>query len=406
MFKSNVPEAQKIFKEIIRRPEKMFDMLRIDVKKACEKAISELIQAELTHFLGREHYARLKSINKNYRNGSYIRNYTARHIGTLSIKVARDRNGEFNSQLIKKYDRYEKSIEKDMSLLFLSGLSTRNISLISNALIGRKISHAEVSKVNNELQTGIDAWRNRPLHDVKIKYMYIDGVFFPMRIQNKVEKQPFLVVIGVTEDNRKIFLAIQQGDKESSTAWREIFKDLKFRGLDATLVQLGIMDGLPGLEKVFCEEFINAKVQRCQVHVSRNVLCKVPKPLKQPVVDYMRNIFYADSRKKAIANYNEFVNKYNDKIPSAVKSLSNCIDSCLTFYSFPKEQWVSLRTTNPIERVNKEFKRRTKPMEIVAGENSAYRLLCFIGLKMELHWRSAPLGKNLPKEIDQFTQNT
>lgn len=406
MFTSNVSEVQKIFKEIIKRPEKMFDMLRIDMKQACERAISEMIQIELTYFLGRDPYIRQEGINKNYRNGSYVRKYTAKNIGTLSIKVARDRNGKFNSQLVNKYDRYEKSIEKDMALLFLSGLSTRNISLISNTLIGRKISHAEVSKVNNELQTGIDAWRNRPLHNVKIKYMYIDGVFFPMRIQNKVDKQPFLVVIGVTEDNRKIFLAIQQGDKESSTTWREIFKDLKFRGLDATLVQLGIMDGLPGLEKVFCEEFINAKVQRCQVHVSRNVLCKVPKPLKKPVVDHMRDIFYADSRKKAMVNYNEFVNKYNDKIPSAVKSLSNCIDSCLTFYSFPREEWISLRTTNPIERVNKEFKRRTKPMEIVAGENSAYRLLCFIGLKMELHWRSAPLGKNLPKEIDQFTQNT
>lgn len=186
-----------------------------------------------------------------------------------------------------------------------------------------------------------------------------------------------------------------------------IFKDLKVRGLDSSYVQLGIMDGLSGLEKVFQEEVSNSKIQRCQVHVSRNVLTKVPKNLKQKVSDSLRDIFYAGNKKTAMENYNNFITKYESEIPSAVKSLKNNINNCLTFYSFPKEEWISLRTTNPIERVNKEFKRRTKPMEILAGEKSAYRLLCFVALKMELHWRSSPLGKlNIPIEMNKFTHNT
>ena len=173
------------------------------------------------------------------------------------------------------------------------------------------------------------------------------------------------------------------------------------------------MDGLTGVETVFKEEFPNAKVQRCQVHVARNVLAKVPKKLKKEVADDMRSIFYASSRKKAMEFFEEFKEKWQDTIPSAVACLERSINACLTFFSFPEEEWISLRTTNIIERLNKEFKRRTKPMEIVAGEAACYRLLAFISLRMELHWRSNPIGKvrkNLPSfkklTFQKFTQKS
>ena len=407
---ANVTEVKVIFKEIMEAPDRMFELFRIDMKQACERAVTELIKVELTGFLGREKYQRTANSDpkteKNYRNGNYPRSYTVKNIGTLDIQVARDRLGKFESNLVNKYERYEKAIEKDIALMYLSGLSTRGISLISKSLLGRKISPSEVSKVNKELMTGIEAWRLRVLHDYKIKYLFIDGVNFAMRVGHTIEKIPMLVVIGVTEENQRMFLTIQQGDKDSASTWREIFKDCKTRGLDPARIQLGIMDGLPGLEKVFKEEFRNAKVQRCQVHVARNVLCKVPRKMKEKVADSMRDIFYAPSKKKSLEQYQIFVDKYEATIPSAVKSLKSSIDSCLAFYSFPKEEWISLRTTNIIERVNKEFKRRTKPMEILAGEKSAYRLLCFVALKMELNWRSAPLGRNNLPVLEKFTQLT
>ncbi len=284
----NLPEIKEIFKEIIESPEKMFEMMRIDMKEMCEKAVIDLLRVELSHFLGRDSYERIEG-EKNYRNGSYNRSYTVKNVGTLNIKVPRDRKGEYSSKLIRKYERYDKALEKDIVLMFLSGLSTRGISLISKSLLGRTISASEVSTVNKELLTGIDAWRNRPLYDLDIKYLYIDGVNFDMRIDHSIERVPVLVVIGITYSNQKVFLAIQQGDKESASTWRELFKDLKHRGLQKERVQLGIMDGLSGLEKVFQEEFANAKIQRCQVHVSRNVLSKVPHSKKAEVADKLRD---------------------------------------------------------------------------------------------------------------------
>ena len=220
------------------------------------------------------------------------------------------------------------------------------------------------------------------------------------------------MVIGVTESGYRTVLGLQSGDKESATSWREMFKDLKKRGLYASRVQLGIMDGLPGLERVFKEEFAMAKVQRCQVHVARNVLAKVPKKLKKKVADQVRSIFYASTKSKATEFFESFKAKQENELPSAVKCLETSLESCLTYLQFPEEEWICLRTTNVIERVNKEFKRRTKPMEILAGERSCYTLLTFVCLKMELHWRSKPIGKvagNLPfikKMADtNFTQN-
>ena len=170
---------------------------------------------------------------------------------------------------------------------------------------------------------------------------------------------------------------------------------------------------LPGLEKVFLEEFASAKVQRCQVHVARNILAKVPKKLKKEIADEVRSIFYASSKKQALAFFDDFNERWEQELPSAAKCLANSLDSCLTYLQFPKEEWICLRTTNVIERVNKEFKRRTKPMEIVAGERSCYTLLAFVCLKMEIHWRSKPIGKvpmTLPffKKLTagNFTQNS
>ena len=133
--------------------------------------------------------------------------------------------------------------------------------------------------------------------------------------------------------------------------------------------------------------------------MARNVIAKVPRKLKKEVADDLRSIFYASAKEKADTFYKHFQERWNKEVPSAVKSLEQSIDSCLTFFQFPEEEWTSLRTTNIVERLNKEFKRRTKSMEIVAGENACYRLLTFISLKMELGWRANAVGKvrpNLP----------
>ncbi len=406
-----VTEAFELFNAIRNQPSNLFEMIRADVKESVGRYMSELMDTELTDFLGRRRYERIEG-RSNHRNGSYGRRYTLKGIGEVAVRVPRDRNGDFETRVIPRSKQYEDALREDLCVLFLSGVSSRTLSLISEKLIGRRICATEVSKSGRQLSEAVEAWRQRDLSIEPIKYMYIDGTLFSMRIDGSIEKVPVLVVIGVTETGHRTVLGLQSGDKESATSWREMFKDLKTRGLDAGHVQLGIMDGLPGLERVFSEEFPQAKVQRCQIHVARNVLAKVPKKLKKDVADQVRSIFYAASKSKAIEFFEAFKADREKDLPSAVKCLENSLNSCLTYLQFPQEEWVCLRTTNVIERVNKEFKRRTKPMEILAGERSCYTLLAFVCLKMELNWRSKPIGKvagNLPFITEMtksnFTQN-
>lgn len=407
-----VPEALELIKQIRKQPDSLFEMIRSEIKESVGKYLTDLMDTELTGFLGRGRYQRIEG-NDNHRNGSYPRAFTLKGIGEVTTRIPRDRKGEFATRVIPRSKQYEDVIREDLSVMFLSGVSTRTMALISEKLIGRRLSATEVSKASRQLSDAVEAWRQRDLSAEPIKYMYMDGTLFSMRIEKSIDKVPVLLVIGVTENGHRTILGLQAGDKESATSWRELFKDLKRRGLDGSLVRLGIMDGLPGLERVFGEEFRNAKVQRCQIHVARNVLAKVPKKLKQPVADQIRSIFYASSKPKALEFFQQFKNSREGELPSAVKCLENSLESCLTYLQFPKEEWLCLRTTNVIERVNKEFKRRTKPMEIVAGERSCYTLLAFVCLKMELYWRSKPIGKvpnNLPSlrklADNNFTQNT
>jgi len=408
----SVPEAVEIINEIQKQPAKIFEMLRADIQETVGKYLSQLMQAELSQFLGREPYERKKGCT-NYRNGSYSRKFTLKGIGEVKVNVPRDRNGEFRTQIIPRSKRYEDEIAQDLSLMFLSGVSTRTLSMLSRRLIGRKISHSEISSANAELTEAVERWRLRDLSGEKVKYIFVDGVNFRMRMGGSVELVPVLVAIGVTQAGQRLVLGLQSGDKESASSWREFFKDLKSRGLQHQNVTLGIMDGLSGLEKVFQEEFPKAKVQRCQVHVARNILAKVPKKYKKEVADDVRSIFYASSKEKSLELFREFKEKWEKIIPSAVSCLERSLESCLTFYGFPEEEWISLRTTNIIERLNKEFKRRTKSMEIVAGERACYHLLAFISLRMELYWRSNPIGK-VPGNLisfkkllhDNFTQKS
>lgn len=408
----SVPEVVSIFKEIQEQPEILYEMIRSDIRETIGQYLSVLMDAELTHFLGRKRYERRQG-DVNHRNGSYDRNFTLKGIGEIGVQVPRDRKGNFRTHVIPHGKRYEDTIRQDLCLMFLTGIGTRSLSMISKKLIGRKISAGEVSNANKALIEAAEKWRTRDLSEEPIKYIFVDGVCFDMRIGKSIETVPVLAAIGVKETGHKLVLGLQAGDKESASNWREFFKDLKKRGLNGQQVTLGIMDGLPGLERVFKEEFTNTKIQRCQVHVARNVLAKVPKKFKKAVADDMRSIFYASSKKKAMEFFSEFKERWGKDLSSAVKCLGNSIDVCLTFFNFPEEEWISLRTTNIIERLNKEFKRRTKPMEIVAGEQACYTLLAFISIKMELHWRSNPIGKvrnNLPffKELayNNFTQLT
>jgi putative transposase len=409
-LKINPSDLKDYVNSIPKIKDHFFDFIKMDMKQAAKDFINGLMEAEFELFIGREKYTRQSLLSvreRTVRNGSYNRSFAIKGIGKLSVTVPRDRKNFYQTNILEKYQRTELAIKEDMAILYLLGTSTRSLELISQRLLGYKVSHSQISQCASALCESVEKWRCRPI-DEEIKYLYLDGTNFKMRVSGSIELVTVLVVIGVTKSGHKKVLALQAGDKESASNWRELFKDLKLRGLNKEKVLLGIMDGLPGLEKVFNEEFPNAQIQRCQVHVARNVLCKVPQKIKQEVADDVRSIFYAKSRSKADKFVNEFKNKWDKKIPIAVKCLESSLESTLRYFKFPEEEWVALRTTNPIERLNKEFKRRTRSMEIVAGESSCYNLLAVISLRMEVYWQRHPITfqKALPwfKCREEFTQ--
>lgn len=402
----NVSELREFAKRLPELKEGIFPLMNLDLKATATQFLNDLLAAEFSLFIGREKYERdlVEFSSRVLRNGYYQRSFAVKGLGRLIVKVPRDRGGKFKTKALEPYRRMEASLEEDLAVLYLMGLSTRGLALISKRLTGTAVSHDKVSDCSARIVESVEAWRTRPITD-SFKYLYLDGTNFSMRVDGSVEKVNVLVVIGVGTDGVKQVLALQAGDKESSSNWRQLFRDLKTRGLDSSKVKLGIMDGLPGLEKVFEEEFKGAVVQRCQVHVARNVMSKVPQKLREKVADEVRSIFYASTEKKAREFFTKFKKDYEIEIPSAVKCLESSLDQTLAYLKFPKEEWKSLRTTNPIERLNKEFKRRTKPMETVASEKSCYNLLAVIALRMELYWRRYPITwkSALPGPETEFT---
>ena len=212
----SIAEVKEIIKDIQKQPEKIFEMMRADIKEKVGNYLSKLMEVEFTHFLGRLPYER-KPGDTNHRNGFYDRNFTLKGIGEVAVNVPRDRNNEFKSQVIPSSKRYEDSLRHDLCFMFLTGISTRSLSMLSLKLIGRKISPAEVSNVNKELSKAVEAWRTRDLSELSIKYIFADGVNFHMRVGRSVEIVPVLVAIGITESGQKIVLSLQSGDKESAS---------------------------------------------------------------------------------------------------------------------------------------------------------------------------------------------
>ncbi len=373
-----------------------------DLRGRFEDWTNEFMQAELSLHLGREPYERTPKSSKNHRNGYRSRRITVQSLGTLELRVPRDREGTFQSGVVPERIQYDPRIEQDLQMLFLGGASTRTVELMSERLFGRRLSSGEVSNANRKLLAPVEAWRNRSLSEERYVYLFLDGTNFSMRRGTEVEKQCVLVVIGVTEGRRRQVLALQAGDKESSTAWRGVVHDLIRRGLDPSTHQLGIMDGLPGLEKAFLETFRKAKVQRCQFHKASNVLVKVRRKDRKIVALDLRRVLYAGNRLSAKQALEAFVGKWKAMYPDAVKCLQRDFEAVTAYLAFPELEWMHLRTTNLIERLNKEFKRRTKPMEIVAGENSVYTILAFVAMKMEMSWRNAPFRNSGFRKLKPF----
>jgi putative transposase len=258
------------------------------------------------------------------------------------------------------------------------------LAILSGRVLGVKVSATEVSNALHTLVPAARAFLERPLGTRRWRYLYVDGTNFRVR-RTTVALEPTLVVLGVDEHGFKSVLAMTSGDKDSRRAWEMVFADLKLRGLDPSAVELGIMDGLPGLDVAFVEAFPHARVARCWVHKVRNVLPRVPKRYQAAFSQDWDTVQYASDDTAARAAFNALKGRWSSTCGDAVACMERDLEALLVHYAFPREHWDALRTTNPIERVNKEFKRRSKAMEQV-GPEGLKTLLAFTALRLEFGW--------------------
>lgn len=273
--------------------------------------------------------------------------------------------------------------------------------MISKRLLGTEVSKDTVSSSLDLLADEASKWLTRPITD-RYWALYVDGTNFRVQRRGSTRKEPSLVVLGVDEHNYRSILAIEPGTKDNVDSWRAVFAELKRRGLRSDDIRLGIMDGLPGLETLFKEEFSGAQTQRCWVHSLRNSIAKTPARLRFDFAALARKVMYAQSEDDARQAFAELKGSMQTDADRAVRCLEKDMDSLVTHYRFNRKLWTALRTTNAIETINRQFKRRTQNMDTM-GEQTLETVLAFVALKIEMGWRKHKIDSGVFNRIDQLT---
>jgi putative transposase len=270
-------------------------------------------------------------------------------------------------------------------VLHLAGISNRTLAMISKRILGIQVS---AQTVHNSLGLLEDKALKFLDREITKKYwcLYVDGTNFKIQRRGSTEKEPTLVVLGIDDSNCMSVLALEPGYKDQASCWESVFKSLISRGLDTKYVTIGVMDGLPGLEKVFKNTFTQSMTARCWVHAKRNALAKCSARLTEPFTLLLNEVMYAASESDAKINFKKLKEQMGADCERAVHCIEKDFESLLVHYKFEKRFWLVLKTTNPIERVNKELKRRTKSMEGL-GEKTLNILLAFTAMRLEYNWQ-------------------
>jgi transposase-like protein len=356
------------------KPVTLGELLHGRIREAIEEAIKE----ELEAVLGAARYERAAS-RRGHRNGSRERTLTG-PTGPVELKVPRatvfTSRGpkEWSSKIVPRYERRMAEVNEAIVGVYLSGGNTRRVKGALRPLLkGAPLSKSAVSRVVGKLKSSFEEWRQRSLEGLDVAYVYLDAIALKVRSAGKVVGLPVLVAVAVLTDGEKQLLSLEVCASESYEAWKGFVDDLTSRSLAAPM--LTIIDGNAGLRRAIGTAWPKADVQRCTVHKLRNIERKVPKHALEEIREDYHRIVYAASEAKARRAYEAFERKWSERCSSAVKSLHEAGDELLTFFRYPKAQWKTLRTTNVIERLNEEFRRRVKTQCSLPSEDSAGVLL-------------------------------
>ena len=360
--------------EVIRLRQNISELLHRKVLEAIETVLEE----ELTEALGSRRYERSDE-RRGYRNGHETRTITT-EFGAKTLEVPRGRiaeadgtTREFQSEVVPLYARRTKKVDETILGAYLAGANTRRIRKALEPLLGAEhLSKSAVSRVVKRLREQFEQWRDRDLSEERYAILFLDGFHLKVRMARRVVSVPVLAVLGVDPDGTKRLVALELAVSEAEAHWSRLVSDLERRGLESPV--LVVSDGHRGLLKAI-EAWPRAEVQRCTWHKLENLLKYCPRHAHRELKRDYRRIVKAKDGLEGREAYQAFVAKWRKLCPAVAKSVEEAGEQLLTFYAFPKAMWKSLRTTNSIENLNREFRRRTKTQGSFSTEEAAVTLL-------------------------------
>jgi putative transposase len=340
------------------------------VRGSVEETLNALLDAEADQLCNAGRYERTEA-RRDTRAGSYERKLQTK-AGEVKLKVPKLRQKTFETAIIERYRRREASVEEALIEMYLAGVSVRRVEDITEALWGTKVSPSTISDLNKKVYQHIEDWRNRPIEG-EYPYVYLDGIVLKRSWAGEIRNVAVLVGIGVGEDGYRKVLGIAEGHKEDKAGWSGFLKHLKDRGLGG--VQLIISDACMGLVESVSEYYPQAQWQRCTVHFYRNVFSVVPSKHMRTVADMLKAIHACEDRQAAQVKAQAVVEKLMAmRLKDAAAKVSDAIAETLTFYGFPAPHWRRIRTNNPLERIMREIRRRTRVVGAFPDGKSALML--------------------------------
>ena len=353
------------------------------LKELVEWLLQELLEWEFTHFLGAEPYERTPK-RQGYRNGYRERQLHTR-VGTLTLRVPRDREGRFSPSLFARYQRSEKALVLALQEMYLHGVSTRKVQAITEELCGTEFSKDPVSALAKALDQELERWRKRPLRK-RYPYLWIDARCEHVREDGRVENEAVLVVMGVDEEGYREILSVAVAPAEEERSWGEVLADLLERGLDPQGVRLVVSDHHRGLRAALARYLPRAQWQWCQVHYQRAAGTKVPRKARAEVHAGLRDVFQAPDRATALRRAREWQQRWDKRFPELVGWLEETIEFALTVLAVPEGHRRRLRTTNGLERFLRELRRRSRVVGIFPNRRSCLRLVTALALEQSEEW--------------------
>jgi len=369
------------------------------VRGTVEETLNGLLDAEADRLCNARRYER-SADRVDTRAGSYTRGLETK-AGKVNLKVPKLRKLTFETAIIERYRRRESSVEEALVQMYLAGVSVRRVEDITEALWGSRVSPSTVSDLNKKIYKRIEKWRTRPLSG-EHPYVYLDGLYMKRSWGGEMQSVAVLVAFGVNSDGYREIIGVAEGGREDKESWLSFLRHLKGRGLSGT--RLFVSDKCLGLLEAIGQVYPEAKWQRCVVHFYRNVFSVVPKSRIRHVVSMLKAIHAQEDLREARRKAKSVISKLRSmKLEKASKVVSDGIEETLTYYRFPREHWRRIRTNNPMERIMREIRRRTRVVGAFPDGESALmlvsaRLRHISGTK----WSSRRyLDLELLKEVDE-----